>query len=152
MLGTPNYMSPEQVRGEKASTRSDVFALGAVFYELLAGRKAFDAETMAGVLFQVMQADPPPLDSIRPELGPIAVRIQRAMMKDPERRFADAGELRDALRDARRQPAPDLPRALRPVPRPSSPHDHPFPGRDPRPSRRGGTFAGCAGRPRWRSP
>ncbi len=121
MLGTPNYMSPEQVRGEKASTRSDVFALGAVFYELLSGGKAFDAETMAGVLFQVMQADPPPLDSIRPELGPIAVRIQRAMMKDPARRFADAGELRDALRDARRAPAPDLPRALRPPPRPASP-------------------------------
>ena len=125
MLGTPNYMSPEQVRGEKATTRSDVFSLGAVFYELLAGRKAFDAESMAGVLFQVMQADPPPLDSVRPELGPIAIPIQRAMLKDPARRFAHAGDLREALREARRAPAPDPARAPRPRSGPPSPRATP---------------------------
>ena len=102
MLGTPNYMSPEQVRGEKATSRSDVFSLGAVFYELLAGRKAFDADAMAGVLFQVMQKEPEPLDRVRAELRPVWIVLQRALAKDPARRFADAGEMREALRDARR--------------------------------------------------
>ena len=79
----------------------------------------------AGVLFQVMQADPPPLDSVRPELGPIALPIQRAMVKDPARRFAHAGELRDALREARKAPSSDLARVPRSVPGPPSPRATP---------------------------
>ena len=130
-LGTPNYMSPEQVRGEKASTRSDVFSLGVVFYELLAGRKAFDAESMAGLLLQVTQASPPPLDSMRPERGPIALPIQRAMLKDPARRFAHAGELRDALRKARKATPFDRPRSPRLV---QSALAGPLPPAAPRPA------------------
>ena len=58
VMGTPHYMSPEQVRGERADTRSDIFSLGCVLYELLTYRKAFDAETMHAVLFKVMQEQP----------------------------------------------------------------------------------------------
>ncbi len=102
MLGTPNYMSPEQVRGDKSTTRSDVFSLGVVFYELMCGRKAFEADTLAGVLLQVVQVEPRTLDQLRAEVPvPVARVVQRAMAKDPASRFAHAGELREALREAR---------------------------------------------------
>lgn len=102
IMGTPNYMSPEQVRGEKASTRSDVFSLGVVFYELLAGRRAFDADSLHAVLFQVMQAEPPDLGGLRPDLpAPLLAVVRRAMHKEAAQRYADAAEMRDALRAAR---------------------------------------------------
>jgi serine/threonine protein kinase len=102
ILGTPNYMAPEQVKAEKVTARSDVFALGAVFYELLSGRKSFDAESLAGVLYQVMQSQPEPLEQVRPE-APRALCevVRRAMEKDPAHRYADAAALREALREAR---------------------------------------------------
>ena len=104
IMGTPNYMSPEQVRGEKADSRSDVFSLGAVFYELLANRKPFDADSLHAVLFQVMQSEPEPLPHLVPDLPPsLAHLIEKAMSKDPAQRFRDAGELRDALRGVRSQ-------------------------------------------------
>ncbi len=107
ILGTPNYMAPEQVKAEKVTARSDVFALGAVFYELLSGRKSFDAESLAGVLYQVMQSQPEPLEQVRPE-APRALCevVRRAMEKEPSRRYADAAELREALRLARRSMGP----------------------------------------------
>jgi eukaryotic-like serine/threonine-protein kinase len=107
ILGTPNYMAPEQVKAEKVTARSDVFALGAVFYELLSGRKSFDAESLAGVLYQVMQSQPEPLEQVRPE-APRALCevVRRAMEKEPSRRYADAAELREALRQARRSMGP----------------------------------------------
>jgi serine/threonine-protein kinase len=113
ILGTPHYMSPEQVSGRKATARSDVFSLGSVFYELLSGRKSFDADTMAGVLFQVMQLEPEPLEKVRPEVPPVvAALVRKAMDKDPEQRFADAGQMREALRQVRESLAP----ATGPVP------------------------------------
>ena len=66
VMGTPHYMSPEQVRGERAEARSDVFALGCVFYELLTYQKPFDADSMHSVLFKVMQEDPRPLRETTP--------------------------------------------------------------------------------------
>ena len=65
-LGTPSYMSPEQARGELAdlSPASDVWALGCVLYECLAARRAFDAETPAAVIGQVLTREPPPLPSV----------------------------------------------------------------------------------------
>ena len=61
VMGTPNYMSPEQVRGEKVDSRSDIFAVGAVMYEVLAGQKPFEAESMHSVLFQVLDQSPEPI-------------------------------------------------------------------------------------------
>jgi serine/threonine-protein kinase len=102
IMGTPNYMSPEQVRGEKADSRSDVFSLGAVFYELLANRKPFDAETLHAILFQVMQNEPDPIWQLVPDIPPaLAQAIDRAMAKDPAQRYRDAGEFREALRTVR---------------------------------------------------
>ena len=99
VMGTPNYMSPEQVRGERADARSDVFALGAVFYEMLAGRKAFHADSMHTILFKVLEEQPEPVDRFVPGLPPRFVRlIDRALQKDPVQRFQHAGEMRDSLR------------------------------------------------------
>ena len=102
IMGTPNYMSPEQVRGEKATSRSDVFSLGAVFYELLTNRKPFEADSLHAVLFQVMQNEPEPLSNLVPDIPPAMQHVvERAMLKDPTARFRDAGEMREALRPAR---------------------------------------------------
>ena len=102
VMGTPHYMSPEQVRGMKADARSDVFALGCVFYELFSGRKPFDAESMHGVLFKVMQEEPAPLTELAPELPhPYVQVIERTLAKEPADRFQSAGELLGALRLAR---------------------------------------------------
>ena len=102
VMGTPHYMSPEQVRGIKADARSDVFALGCVFYELLSGHKPFDAESMHGVLFKVMQEEPPPMVEFVPDLPAMLVQlIERALAKDPAERFQNAGEMLAALRQTR---------------------------------------------------
>jgi tetratricopeptide (TPR) repeat protein len=102
VMGTPHYMSPEQVRGQKADARSDVFALGCVYYELLTGRKPFDAESMHGVLFKVMQEEPTPLAEVAPDVPhPLMHVVERALSKDPAERFQSAGEMLSALRLAR---------------------------------------------------
>ena len=102
IMGTPNYMSPEQVRGEKATSRSDVFSLGAVFYELLTNRKPFEADSLHAVLFQVMQHEPESLATIAPGVPP-ALRqvVERAMLKDPAGRYRDGADMREALRPVR---------------------------------------------------
>jgi serine/threonine-protein kinase len=102
VIGTPHYMSPEQVRGEKASARSDVFSLGSMFYELLTFHKAFDAPTMHSVLFKVISEEPPSLLDLAPEI-PVALAqiVGTAVSKDPAARFAHAGEMLAALQQAR---------------------------------------------------
>jgi len=98
VMGTPNYMSPEQVLGEKVDVRSDVFAMGAVFYELLSMHKPFEAESMHGVLFQVVHKEPQDIRKWVPDLPPVLVQIlAKCLIKDKSKRFADAGEMRDAI-------------------------------------------------------
>ncbi len=98
VMGTPNYMSPEQVRGERADARSDVFSLGAVFYEVLAGRRACDAEAMLAVMYKVTTAEPDPLALVCPEVPSIVSElVEKALRKDPAQRFADAQQMRVAL-------------------------------------------------------
>jgi len=77
VMGTPNYMSPEQVRGEKADARSDIFSLGAVFYELLTAHKAFDADSIHAVLFQVLEHDPQPVRNWAPAASRTPPRCAR---------------------------------------------------------------------------
>jgi len=101
VMGTPHYMSPEQVRGERADARSDVFALGCVFYELLTYRKPFDADSMHSVLFKVMQEEPPPVHELAPGIPPVLAQVvERAMAKDATQRFQNASEFRTALHRA----------------------------------------------------
>jgi tRNA A-37 threonylcarbamoyl transferase component Bud32/tetratricopeptide (TPR) repeat protein len=121
VMGTPHYMSPEQVRGTRADTRSDVFSLGCVLYELLAGRKPFDAESMHAVLFKVLQEEPPPVLDLAPGLPPVLAQVvEKALAKDPMDRFQSAGEMLASIRRARQATAagrghervPDLERTL----------------------------------------
>jgi tetratricopeptide (TPR) repeat protein len=97
-IGTPNYMSPEQVKGAKADARSDVFSMGTVFYELLTGRKAFDAGSLHSILRRVAESEPAPPRRFAPDLPETLVRLlERSMAKDAGHRFRNAGEMRLAL-------------------------------------------------------
>jgi len=102
VMGTPHYMSPEQVRGQKADARSDVFSLGAVFYEVLCNHRPFEADSVHGVLFQILEQEPEPMRKWEPEVPPSAVAlVEKALAKDPARRYADAGEMARALGELR---------------------------------------------------
>ncbi len=118
VMGTPHYMSPEQVRGERADSRSDIFSLGCVFYELLTYRKPFDADSMHAVLFKVMQEEPAPVTQFAPDVPHVLQDLlDRTLAKDPSQRLQDAAQLRAALHMAREaiaagrgdDPLPELP-------------------------------------------
>ncbi len=98
VLGTPNYMSPEQALGDKVDARSDIFSAGAVFYELLTNHKPFDADSTPGVLFQVVHKEPPAIRQWSPEVPRILVEVvEKAMVKDKKLRFQTAEQMRAAL-------------------------------------------------------
>jgi tetratricopeptide (TPR) repeat protein len=102
VLGTPNYMSPEQALGDKIDARSDVFAAGAVFYEALTGGKPFDAESTPGVLFQVVHKEPRPVREVAPDIPQILAEVvEKALIKDKSKRFQSARQMRAALSVAR---------------------------------------------------
>jgi tRNA A-37 threonylcarbamoyl transferase component Bud32 len=130
IMGTPHYMSPEQVRGEKADARSDVFSLGCIFYEIVTSSKPFDADSMHAVLFKVLQEEPAPIRQVLPNL-PIVVAqvIEAALAKDPANRFPSAGVFLEALQAARHaiesgqgnRLLPGLPEPRPPLPGATSP-------------------------------
>ena len=102
-FGSPKYMSPEQVTGQKVDGRSDIFSLGAVLYEMLTGRPPFDGEELTSVLYQVLNTAPPLPSSFNPELPRVFDRLlAKAMAKDPEKRYQSAMELAADLRKIRR--------------------------------------------------
>ena len=90
--GTPAYMSPEQARGDKVTHKTDIYSLGVMLYEMLAGSVPFDAESSFGILMKHLNEPPPPIRGISPDLQFI---IDRALAKDPEIRYATAKELAD---------------------------------------------------------
>src|SRR5262245_27622351 len=98
LVGTLGYMSPEQVRGKPVDHRSDIFSFGAVMYEVLSGRRAFQAESAAETLNAVLNADPPDLAEAAADVPPALERIVRhCMEKSPAERFQSAGDLAFAL-------------------------------------------------------
>jgi serine/threonine protein kinase/tetratricopeptide (TPR) repeat protein len=101
VLGTVGYMSPEQVRGQPADHRSDVFSFGAVFYEMLTGERAFRGATAADALSAVLREHPPPPSSRRPEVTPALDRIvARCLDKNPSERFQSSSDLAYALEES----------------------------------------------------
>jgi hypothetical protein len=101
IMGTPYYMAPEQAQGERATSRSDIFSLGAVFYELLSGRRPFSGDSIPSVLFSVVHREPEPLAKWEPDAPPLVAVVQRALSKEAEGRYEDGSALREALREAR---------------------------------------------------
>jgi serine/threonine-protein kinase len=99
VVGTPEYMAPEQVRaGKGADHRIDIYSLGVVFYEMLAGRPPFVGEHFSGLMLDIMQRDPPPLVSFRGDVPRrLAGVIHRALARDLDRRYADMPSFIDAL-------------------------------------------------------
>ena len=114
VMGTPEYMSPEQCRGHALDFRSDIYSLGIVIYEIFTGRVPFRGDSVMATLLKQVE-DPPPLD------GPVAARIpaaaaavlRKALAKNAAERYATAAEMAEALREAQRQP--NQPRPPAPV-------------------------------------
>jgi serine/threonine protein kinase len=101
VIGTPEYMSPEQAAGNPIDHRCDVYALGVVLYEMLVGDRPFVAETPIGVLLMHLQDEPPSLLEARPDLPrSVAEVLDKALVKDPNQRYSSAGELARAFRAA----------------------------------------------------
>src|SRR6185503_7068029 len=98
VMGTVGYMSPEQVRGEPADQRSDIFSFGAILHEMIAGRRAFRRDTIAETMTAILKEEPEDLSATIPGINPALERIvQRCLEKKPERRFHTAHDLGFAL-------------------------------------------------------
>ena len=94
LLGTFPYMAPEQLAGHEADARSDIFAFGAIVYEIATGRRAFEGATAGTVIGAVLHTDPPPLSSLQPLAPPALDRIVgRCLAKDPDDRWQTARDL-----------------------------------------------------------
>lgn len=124
LIGTPQYMAPEQVRGEPAGPAADLYALDVVAYELLTGRVPFRAETWPAVLAAHLHEPPPPPRSVNPDLSEATEAVLlKGLAKSPKERYASASELVAALEaaaPARSTPPPPTPRP-EPPPRPVPP-------------------------------
>ena len=115
ILGTPAYLAPERLSGYPASPASDVYAVGVLLWECLAGQRPFVGDTPFAVTTAVMTQPPPPLAPIRPDVQPALIAtIEHAMAKDPTTRFQTAAEMRTAL--TRRPSTAAMPRRRAPRP------------------------------------
>jgi serine/threonine-protein kinase len=101
-MGSPAYMAPELLMGKKADPRADVFSLGAVFYELIAGRRAFLGKSVPQILMNVMNAEPEALSTLAPATPPTLIAvIETCLKKNPDERYPHAGTLHQALEASR---------------------------------------------------
>ncbi len=98
VMGTVGYMSPEQVRGQKTDHRTDIFSLGTILYEMLAGKRAFQKTTSADTMSAILNEDPPSVSQVTANIPPALQRVvHRCLEKNPEQRFQSASDLAFAL-------------------------------------------------------
>jgi serine/threonine protein kinase len=99
IVGTYPYMAPEQLEGEKADSRTDIFAFGAVLYEMVTGKRAFEGKSRASLIAAIMSSDPRPISELQPMTPPLLDRVvKRCLAKDPDERWQSAGDLTAELR------------------------------------------------------
>src|SRR5439155_12306157 len=99
ILGTFQYMAPEQLEGQEADARSDIFSFGALLYEMATGRKAFAGKTQASLIGAILKDQPPPVSTVQPLSPPALDRvIARCLAKDPDDRWHSAHALASELK------------------------------------------------------
>ena len=99
ILGTLQYMAPEQVEAKEVDARTDIFAFGVVIYEMATGKKAFEGKTSASVMAKIMEAEPPSMASLQPMTPPALDRVvKRCLAKEPEKRWQTASDLCEELK------------------------------------------------------
>ncbi len=99
IIGTLQYMAPEQLEGKAADARSDIFAFGAVVYEMLTGQKSFEGKSQASLIAAIMEKEPTPISTIKP-MYPLGLDrlVRKCLEKDPDKRWQSASDLSDELR------------------------------------------------------
>ena len=115
VMGTPSYMSPEQVKGRAVDGRTDIFSLGVMFYEMITGEKPFPGESITTVIYKIVNEQPVPPRTIDPTIHPgISAAVLRALAKEPEDRYQSCHEFLEDLRNYRNVAAEGNPRATVP--------------------------------------
>src|SRR6202158_6182718 len=99
IVGTLQYMAPEQLEGKEVDARTDVFAFGAVVYEMATGKKAFEGKSQASLMVAILERDPPPMSSLQP-MTPLALGrvVKKCLAKEPEKRWQAASDVCDELK------------------------------------------------------
>src|SRR5262249_53470292 len=104
IIGTPYYMSPEQARGLKVDPRTDIFSLGVVIYEMLAGRKPFEGETNSHVIVAILEKNPLPISEVSPDIpSGLDAIVTKALCKEMLARYQTAADLIADLKSAKQR-------------------------------------------------
>ncbi len=120
VMGTPSYMSPEQVKGRPVDGRSDIFSLGVLFYEMLTGEKPFPGQSITTVIYKIVNEEPIPPRQLNPSVHPgLNEIVLRALSKDPDTRYQSCRDLQDDLRNYRTLGSERNPDATLVSPRPA---------------------------------
>jgi eukaryotic-like serine/threonine-protein kinase len=102
VMGTPSYMSPEQVKGRAVDGRSDIFSLGVLLYEMITGEKPFPGQSITTVIYKIVNEEPVPPSRINPSIHPgISAAVMKALSKEPETRYQTCREMMEDLRNYR---------------------------------------------------
>src|SRR3984957_20064270 len=99
IVGTLQYMAPEQLEGKEVDARTDIFAFGAIVYEMATGKQAFEGKSQASLIAKILETDPPPISSLQPMTPPALDRVvKKCLAKEPDERWHAAKDLCDALK------------------------------------------------------
>src|SRR5712691_6194979 len=99
IVGTLQYMAPEQLEGKEVDARTDIFAFGAIVYEMATGKRAFEGKSQASLIAKILETDPPPISSLQPMIPPTLDRVvKKCLAKEPDKRWQAASDVCDELK------------------------------------------------------